>query len=283
MKTQKPTHEVSIKTDLAALLGTLQRSLQRNLDIAAFGLIAADNTTERKLELPGAFFHMAPAQNKSLDFETARNEFKQWVLTAAMRDSVEAVHIFLNAARPVCFIYSIANQKEIMGSDWNKGIVEDNKKFHRLGLPDKIKYIEEKYDPSLVPEIKEELLSINLARNCLVHRFGIVTEYDSNSAGGLLVQWSKMEIKVAGPSGERTVGAMARVEAGESVSLQYAKAKKLFKKGESVTFTVDEFSELCMTLLFFGMQFNHNLEQYGRSKGIHFNAPKDNVTRQADS
>ncbi len=283
MDTQQPTHKLSAKVDLAALLGTLQRSLQRTLDIAAFGLIAAENATEQKLELPGAFFHMIPAQNVALDFETARNEFKRWALTGAMRDSVEAVHIFLDKARPICFLYSVADQPKIMGDDWNKGMVRDTKKFHRLGLPDKIKYLAEEYDSSLVSEVTEELLSINLARNCLAHRSGIVSDYDSNSEEGLMVRWRKMEIGATGSNGERIITAMARVEAGESVFLRYAKAQKLFKKGESVTFTVDEFGELCMTLFFFGSQLIHNMEQFGRSKGITFNISKENVTGQADS
>jgi hypothetical protein len=283
MESHEPTHKLTVKTNLAVLLGTLQRSLQRARDIAAFGLNAADNITEQGLQLPGAFFQVVPASNVALDFETAKSEFKRWTLTGAMRDSVEGVHAFLDEARPVCFLYSVASKPMINGGDWNKGIVEDTKKFHRLGLPDKIKYLGEKYDSSLVPEVAEELLSINLARNCLVHRHGVVSDYDSNSDEGLLVKWRRMEIVATGYRGERTITAMARVEAGESVMLRHAKAQKLFRKGEFLTFSVDEFGELCLTLFFFGNQLVQNIERYGRSKGVHFDAPRKNVTGQSDT
>jgi len=123
----------------------------------------------------------------------------------------------------------------------------------------------------------------NLARNCLVHRNGIVSHLDSNSDQGLVVKWRKLEIMATGPGGERVMTAMARVKAGESVFLRHAKDQKLFRKGEFVTFTVDEFGELCMTLFSFGQQLVQNKEQYGRSKGVRFDAPGSNAIGQSDT
>ena len=283
METGESTHKLTIKTDLAMLFGTLQRSLQRARHMAAFGLIAADEITKQELQLPGAFFQMVPAANVALGFETARSEFKRWTLTGALRDSVESVHAFLDEARPVCFLYFVAGKPAVTGVDWDKGITKDTKRFHRLELPDKIKYLGKKYDPSLIPEFAEELITINLARNCLVHRNGIVSDDDSNCEEGLLMKWRRMEIVATGYGGERVVTAMADVEAGENVVLRHAKAQKLFRKGELLTFGADEFGELCLTLFFFGNQLVQNIERYGRSKGIHFDAPRRNVTGQSDT
>jgi hypothetical protein len=260
--------------NLAALQGTLQRSLQHVQDVVSFGLIASQNASEQTLQLPGAFFHMMPASNETLDFETARNEFNKWVLMAGMRDCVEGVNVFLDRCRRVCFLQSMADKPEIPAEEWNKGMVEESIRFHRKGLPDKIKHMQNKYGDSILPEVTKDVLSINLARNCLVHREGVVTQHDLNSEEGLLVKWRKMEVVVSGPSGERLIAGEARVEAGEQVSLRHAKAQRLFKKGEVVAFTVDEFAELSLTLTLFGFQIANNIEDYGRSHGVSFDSPK---------
>jgi hypothetical protein len=273
---QPPEHHVlRAHLDLAALQGTLQTSLQYVRDVVSFGLIASEKVTQQGLELPGAFFQMMPASNAALDFETARIEYKKWVLMAGMRDCVEALNLFLDKARPVCFLQSIADRPMVPGWEWNKGMVEDSTSFHRKGLPDKIKYLQNKYGHALLPEVTGDVLSVNLARNCLVHRKGVVTEHDLNSDQGLLVRWRKMEIVVSGSSGERVISGEARVEAGETVSIRHAKSQKLFNKGELVSFTVDEFTELIWTLTLFGFQLAKSIEDHGRSHGVSFNSPKE--------
>jgi len=271
----EPVKNYTLKAhiNLAALQGTLQRSLQHVQDVVSFGLIASRNASEQTLQMPGAFFHMMPASNVALDFETARREFNKWVLMAGMRDYVEAVNVFLDRCRPVCFLQSMADKPGIPAEEWNKGMVDESRRFHRKGLPEKIKHMQNEYGDSILPEVTEDVLSINLARNCLVHREGVVTQHDLNSEEGLLVKWRKMEVVVSGPSGERLISSEARVEGGETVSLRHAKTQRLFRRGEVVAFTVDEFAELSLTFTLFGFQIAKNIEDYGRSHGVGFSTP----------
>jgi hypothetical protein len=264
---------LSVRVELGGLIGGLQRSIQRCVGLVSFGLLAMENTTDGELELPGAYFQLAIAGDEHRRFAAVKEDFQTWILTGGLRDSVEAVSVSLEQARSVCAVWSFAPGADITGQEWNERMVTEARKFHRLGLPHKIGFLKDEYDPRLAPDLTEHLLSINRARNCLVHRRGIVSDLDVNSPDGLLVRWLKMELLIEGPSGQRSVIPPARAEAGETVSLRQAETTKLFRVGERVAFDAQEFSELCWTFFRFGQQLVSNLEAYGRARGVPFTEP----------
>ena len=77
-----------------------------------------------------------------------------------------------------------------------------------------------------------------------------------------------MQIFVDGSDGEREISGGDVVAAGEKVGLRWMAQSRLFRFGETVSFTKEEFIELCLTTLFFGKQLVTNLRDYGRVKGI---------------
>lgn len=267
-------YDLSIHVDLGALLGGLQRSLQRTIDLVSLGLIAVDLAPPGALSLPEAFFEFTPALNQKRTVETAKEEYKSWALCSGLRDCVEAISAFLEEVRRVCAVYSLKTMEEVRGGDWNARMVNEPRKFHRFGLPNKLRYLAETY--SLDTDLSEELLSINRARNCLVHRGGVVSERDTNEGDTLVVKWRRLEMTVRGETGERVVESPGHVfEAGEMLSVREGSASKTFHKGDSITFTPQEFSELGYTFFVFGQHLVKKLEDYGRECGVPFRQSKD--------
>lgn len=263
-------HSVQIHIDLAAMLGGLQRSLQRIIDLASFGLIAAERATNGDLSLPGAYFHVATAGNERRNFAAARTEFCTWVLCNGLRESVESISLMLEEARSVCAYWSFGSRAMVSGEEWNQRIVAEGKRFHRLGLPDKITFLKTVYDPSLTPEPMEQVTSLNTARNCLVHRRGVVSDRDRNNDDGLLVEWTKLELRAGEPGRERALIPPADVAKGETISIYQKRTSKLFRLGETVAFGAQEFSEICWTFFLLGQSLTAKVESFGRAKGIKF-------------
>lgn len=114
------------------------------------------------------------------------------------------------------------------------------------------------------------VLSINTGRNCLVHRGGIVQAQDLDTQEGMLVRWRKWELVVVGVAGERVVTPPAVVSAGERAGLREVGSSRLFKLGDRVVFSTQEFSELCSTLFRFGQTLVASLEAYARARNIPF-------------
>ena len=263
----------SIRVNLAALLGSLKRSIQRSIDLVSLGLMSAEAAATEDMILPGAYLQLAIAGDKRRDLETIKNEFRAWVLEGGLRDCVEAIGSFLEEVRAVCAVWSVAGQSPITGEQWNERIVHESRRFHRLGLPDKIAFLKERYHPALLNDLEDEILTINAARNCLVHRRGIVSGRDANSQEGLQVRWLKMELLAKGPEGEQAIEPPMLVEGPATISVRQAKESKLFRPGDTITFTVQEFSELCWTFFRFGQLLVAQLEEYGRATGIQFGEP----------
>lgn len=230
-------HPVQIHIDLAAMLGGLQRSLQRIIDLLSFGLLAAERATNGDLTLPGAYFHIATAGNARRSFTAARTEFCTWVLGNGLRECVESISLMLEEARSVCAYWSFGSKATVSVDEWNQRIVAEGKRFHRLGLPDKVNFLSKRYAPTLIPESIEQIFSLNSARNCLVHRGGIVSDRDQNSDDGLVVEWTKLELRAGEPGRERVLNPPADVAKGEVISIRQTRTRKLFQLGETVTST----------------------------------------------
>jgi hypothetical protein len=261
---------LDIHLDLGAVLAQLQRALQRSVDLVSFGLHAAETAANGSLALPGVYFHVAAASDAALNFDQAKQEFPPWLVGHGLRDSIEAVGLFLEEVRKVCAVWSLSN--ETTGAKWMARMVEETKKFHRRGLPEKLTFLEKEYGLA-IPPLKDQILSINAARNCIVHRRGIVHDQDANSPKGLRVQWRKYKMFVDGPSGRREIVPPAMVEGGERLVLIEGDAEKVFAKGNIVGFSAQEFSEICWSLLSFGIVTIKNLEAHGRAKGMSFDQP----------
>ena len=207
--------------------------------------------------------------------EPLKAAFETWVLTCGRRDAVEVLNVFLERARIAAASYSLWEEFRIPGTrdarvpsgEWNTKIVGGVDKFHRLGLPDKLERLT-KYSPTLAPGLGDEVRAINQARNCLVHRGGTVTERDSNSPDGLVVKWEKVSLEIDGPSGRQPLRPPQYVAEGGNLVMNYHRTSKLFRLGESITFSAQEFAELCMTFVRFGNELCHQLSDYGTLTGF---------------
>jgi hypothetical protein len=114
------------------------------------------------------------------------------------------------------------------------------------------------------------VLSINAARNCLVHRGGAVGPVDVDDNGKLVVRWTRFAVFVRDSVGEREVVPPAKVEAGGEISIRNMQTERVFSLGQSIGFSVQEFSDLCWTLFLFASSASKIVEKYGRARGIHF-------------
>jgi hypothetical protein len=258
------------------MIGALQRSLQRTLDIVSFGLQAAEKAKDiDRLLLPEIRMHFSIAENRKLDVESARKEFRIWVIASGLRDCAEAVNPLMEEARKVCALYLLAEKKRIKNVELQQKVFGPIRKYHRAGLPDKLKILREEYDPILIPELSDHVMSINAARNCLVHRKGIVAEQDLNTPDALMVRWRRKELLVRDDEGNENVIELPYLaEKDVTASLRFVDAGRVFNLGEAINFSTREFSDLCMTFFFFGQQLVANLQKYGETKGMAFRHPE---------
>lgn len=266
--------------NLRGVVAGLHQALQRAIDLVAFGLHAAGGATDPgptvhgSMKIPGVIANLTPARDAAMSFDTARDEFKRWVLACGLRDAVEGVSQTLEEARKVGVVVSFGG--EMTGADWNERVVGESARFDRRPLPDKINFLAALCGPSVMPAALEKVKTINKARNCLVHRQGIVGNRDCNASDGLLVEWTKLDLVVPTAGGDEVVTALPfTLKAGERLSMRNSLRQKLFRLGDTVSFTAQEFSYICWTLFQFGQQLVLNLQELMNAKGLTITASSD--------
>jgi hypothetical protein len=274
------TPQFDINIDLGALLAQLQHAIQRTIYLAAMGLNATPRLTQEDMQLPGTSISLSLAGPDPWPIEAAREGFTQWILGNGLRDASEAISGYLEEARTVLAVWQLAvrcRSGPITGADWHAATERQQQDFHWFGLPRKIQHLQDTYSLALDPDLVGHLLSINKARNCLVHRRGIVQGDDLNEDGALRVSWRRLALVINGADGEREGFPGSLVEADESMSVSNRDVSKIFPLGTAIAFSVQEFADVCWSLFLFGNSTTKLIEDWARAHGYELRRPQDVV------
>jgi len=272
---------ITVNVNLDGLRGELRRDLQRIIYLVSAGLQTIDQIASEKLELPTNSLKMTYAPNLKYDSEEVKKQYSTWIVTNGFRDSIESVSAFLESAHQVLSFWTLGgnrNQptKEIKISDWNEIVVKGTRKFHRLGFPDKLEHIKKGHEINLDENIHSQLISINAARNCFVHRHGIVSDFDINANNQLEVNWTSLQLVLTNEDGEKEAVLGEAAEKDSMLVIRSIRETKSFEKGSPVEFSAKEFSDITWTFFLFGEDLVTKLNAYGLQRG-YVAPPVDNT------
>jgi hypothetical protein len=282
---------------LDQLLTDFLDALQRAIDMVAFGtnaaLAATDSSPDTKpaweadgqisplpIPLLGALVQLIASPREMLGFEDARTEFQRWVLACGFRDAIEALGPLLEQSR-VIGVCARWGKGPVNGAIWNDDVVGGERKFDRMHLQDKIRHLRGLCGRDIFPASLSMVESINAARNCIVHRDGIVGKSDlknvnDSTSKGLRVEWSAFDLVFTRLDGTATVinELPAHIEADGTLGFRQSNVSKLFELGSVITFSPREFVDICLTMIVFGEHLAANLRQLLVDRGLLDSAAK---------
>lgn len=273
----------SLAVNLSAIQGKFNAALQKLLDrytASTAALPLVDHAIYSGFA--PAFVRVLPAQNKRLTRDEAVAEAEQWHLRAVIRDAIELTNLFLEECHLVSALFGVTHDGKLRSEDYNRIIDKEQKQFHRFGLPDKFKKMRKDFGISV--DLEPHVLSINRARNCLVHRMGIVTEMDVDGNDELAILWRRFEIVARSPDkSEQFVidSPGMEVQGGWEVNSQIKDRRKNFSLGERLQFSYREIADTIFSLIAFSTTMVQAVEQYGRSVGINMSPPSDIAAQQS--
>jgi hypothetical protein len=264
------TQSINVNINLNGLRGELQRSLQKVICLVATGLEAKSDIEPNEITLPANI--KSTFSGLALNKQEFHAQYTEWVLSNGFRDAIESVGYFLESAHRVLSIWELIEKQNsgtrITGDDWNRIFRDVGNKFHRLGLPDKLEYISNYHGIDVKKSFKEQILTINVARNCFVHRNGVVSDRDLNEDNVLKIKWSRLHTFLQNEDGEQDLIPGILVEKESTVCVRFDENEKVFSLNESLSFTVDEMSEILWCLFLFGNELVTNISKYGEGKGF---------------
>ena len=185
-----------------------------------------------------------------------------------VRDAVELTNDFLQDCWKACSIMSLS-VKKARGKDLNELFGPKTKKFHSMGLPNKIKKLRE--DFGVFSELDSHVLGINTARACLVHRSGFVNTRDADTNGQLVIRWRTIRLSAQSPD-EKSEVLLDRkdilIKAGWKVSGITVDEEKAFKLGDRIELSYKEMSNVLFTLMIFADTLVDSVRTYAKRNGI---------------
>jgi hypothetical protein len=270
---QHPATELHVQVNLGALQGVLNVAIQHALDLAAFAVLTSQGATvQGPLSLPGLPVTFTAAPDRLLSVEDAPVKFRQWVIANAFREVSDALDGILNEARRICTVWSFQGRGRIPVSEFRRETEREQVRFARNEpTASKPSRLRERYGLVLSLEFDAYLAGMNGARNCIVHRRGIVGDEDLRGSAALVVSWLRTECVVKRDGTEHifvpgTEGAVGH--GGEEVFIRQVRAEKRFERGATVAFTDEEFSAICMTVAIVGAILVKALSDHGCTKGV---------------
>jgi hypothetical protein len=260
---------VRIRIDTGALLGNFLGEAQKLLDIVTLTFTGLEAVTEEEFGNALAFFSFQPASNRRQPFPDVKRNSAQWLLTAFLSDCVDVVGRFLEECREVCAFYRLHSKEIVHGADYLAIRGPEKKRFHRLGFPIKLDHLRDEF--GVETPLERHFLSMNKARNCLVHRGGVVCERDCNDGDALSLEWRTLQIVAKPKNGEeQVVDRDMSFEAETKISVRSVDVMKQFHLGEKIALEPKEIYQCVSTLHGFGSTVVRSVEDYGRSQGIVF-------------
>lgn len=174
-----------------------------------------------------------------------------WVLRKGFEDFTSGIILSFKEAYKNLKIYSFYKEhngtktREQIKAELNK-INEDREKFH---IPNFIEKIGELIELPL--PYKEEIISINKIRNCLVHRHGIVSEKDvrDSSDGKLHLKWISLQLYTVVDGKKVVITHEMRKNRMTIYNWGYDRIpnEKVFILGEKISLSINEFNGIAAT------------------------------------
>lgn len=244
---------ITLTLNANGIFAPLNKILSECTDSILFGLQTMEIVGEipPNLEIDGGFLRMQIGEAKE-NIDVRKEKYKLWLIKKGFEDLVKGIEAALREAYFYVSFFSKATALKT-GQDFNEAYETVRKKALKMHIPEMFDVIE----PHLTKPLayKEQILSINKARNCLVHRHGIVLEKDINDeiAKTLKLEWVKFKIFYEKGEEEVEVQSGTIVEGGNTIKMRRENNSTIFQLGELITLNYSQFNEFIVTCYHFGI------------------------------
>ena len=269
---------IVIDSRLVDRLVHLQESIHQTMEMVAFGLSADSPDDSKRMVLPGIPYQLSTSRAVARPRSELRSDYHRWLLSNGFGELIEHANLYLDTVHDICATLIMADDlfhgridSEEMAARV-ESIENDSRRFHKAPLPRKIGHLRKEYSDVLETKIEGGLLSINAARNCFVHRRGLVAEgVDCEEGQRLVVRWIGLVVESYDKEGN-----IVRVEETGDPSkpglymFGSEVKEKRFSPGQRVDFTALEFNELALTVFVYAKVLASKVIEYAVSEfGTH--------------
>lgn len=252
------TQQLNIEVNLPAALAKLDRDLQRLVDLVSIGVIGVRKVEQDEYGVSP--FPSSQQLHPAVPYDQAKGEYVTWVLRNAFAQAIDHAGEFLEQCRLLATLH-LLDSKTISGEDWNRILTNEREAFDRKFFPDKIKWLREKCGATF--QFEEHVLTLNQARNCLVHRLGVVSKRDTKDNGAFTIKWHCMRlVAIDSVTGDEIpVPNQTPLKNESTIALKIGPVEKQFSIGDRIELSSDELNYTMWTFHSFALEVLQAIER----------------------
>lgn len=265
----------NIHINLVGLQATFFRRLQHQLDIIKLLQVGCEHVTARQVADQRGFGTFVPANGAQLTHGEAKFEAQAWLLRGFLRDAIEGAGLFLDECLQVCELLPLAAEGFAKKAELNHIFNNIPLINHKLHFPKKLNKLERQF--GIASRFNANVLSLNKARSCVVHRLGVVSILDVDDNDVLKINFQHAKFVARGlESGQEVILDRPDIVTTEDsmLELHFVDHERQFMIGDKVQLQAHELYDMIITLWRFGLDVAQTIEAYGKSLGIEFPAPQ---------
>jgi hypothetical protein len=249
---------VTVTTNLPASLAKLESHLQHLVDVVSIGVIGVQKVEEAEYKVSP--FAAAQQLAEPLSYAEAKEEHLYWSLKSAFTEAIDRIGEFLEECRVLAVLYRLGSTT-INGEGWNRIWTTEREAFDRKPFPAKIEYLREQCGTNF--QFEEHVLTLNQARNCLVHRLGVVSEKDSKGKELFTIKWHSIRFVIIDcVTGEETfVPQLTPTKNESTLNLRIGPIEKSFHVGDRLRLSPEELNYTMWTFRSFALELLQAIER----------------------
>ena len=266
--------ELTFDFNLAGLQAALISDLKRLGAVVPTALAAPMPPADAPYLLRGSqmiYFHDPTVQSPAPPLQ---DEYSDWVLRSGFTDLIELALLFLERVRTFAAVLNLLQDQRSGGhltsAALDKATKSDATRFPPAGLPERLLILQTTDHLALPAEIKVSLLSLNKARNCLVHRGGVVSVEDLTDGNDLVLTWVQFLLILRNEDGERPAVIGELLKKPTEYFVRRALTEKRFPALARIVLSAEEFADATFSLAVIGIEFAAALRHRAEAEGLSF-------------
>jgi hypothetical protein len=249
------------------LLSDLARGLER-VTLALDGL-------SRAAEMPRELRTSGQTGSPNLQItpralDVVKPETTRWLIASAFRDWVEDIAGYFEQLRQLDAVMGLSDRETFTEEDLRAAVDAPARAFDKLQFHEKVARLTAQ---DLLGAHATHILSINAARNCLVHRRGFVGDRDVAASADrtLRVTWISLRLAARSPDGAvRDVVPGMILEGGTDIIARTIPVERVYREGEAIDFSTGDLVEIWWTIDQFARQAHDLVIAKARRLGFTF-------------
>jgi hypothetical protein len=218
----------------------------------------SDENLNRPLEGSGVLYNF---KGPELSLDQRRAMHESWILGKAFQELLRAVRHALEEAHVVTAL--LTKEHKIRSSETLANFLRPfQRRAAGLSFPELLTDVNKLLDQKL--DFSDSYKSLQIARNCLEHRAGIVGNIETKGSPEFILNVPRVKIFYFRGQDEIEIGAGERVDAGDGrpdveILMRFEVRKRPIPVGGRMTFTLLEFNEVAFACNFLGQQLASRL------------------------